>query len=97
MAYHIWGTIGVDYFITRQGAVIKCEDENVSKAVQITDQVEFNAALTASLANVAELAELLPERTLDALPCPDCRGIGQRGILVICETCKSLGWIVSRT
>ena len=92
-AYDIWGTIGVDFSITRKGMCIKCTDEDIDTAVELIDAIEINAAFTASLVNVAELRELLPPRPPSAVLCPQCKGVGQSGVYILCETCKSLGWV----
>jgi hypothetical protein len=100
-AYHIWGTIGTDLFITRQGKLLrfvagKDLDEDTGSVEELNNDIEINAALTAAKSDVPELEELLPDAPTDAIECPECHGIGRRGILTTCRTCNSLGWIARR-
>jgi hypothetical protein len=92
-AYHFWGTIGVDLFITKEGTFIKCVNENANDAVLLTDESEINAALAVGVANVPELASLLQIRPNDAVVCPICQGIAKCGVYFVCNTCKSRGWV----
>jgi hypothetical protein len=100
-AYHIWGTIGLDFFLTREGSILrftpgKVPDEDEGTVEKLEQEVEVNAALTAATPYIPELGELLPKRPSTAIDCPICHGAGNTGIYIICERCSSVGWIDDR-
>ena len=71
-AYHIWGTIGIDLFLTRQGSVIMFKwgeglDEDNGKTEELKTDRDVNAALTVASANIPKLQELLPNRPREGL------------------------------
>jgi hypothetical protein len=101
-AYHIWGTIGTDLFLTREGKLLRFVagdslDEDTGSVEELTKDIEINAALTAAKFNVPGLAEVLPDPPTTSVDCPECHGVGRRGLFVICKTCNSLGWVAAGT
>lgn len=98
-AYPIWGTIGTDLFLTREGKVLMILTngnlDDAASVEELTNEIEINAPLTAAKCNIPELRELLPDPEENSIDCPECQGIGRKGLFILCETCRSRGWAAS--
>lgn len=91
---HIWGTLGVDYFLRSNGELVEFEWRN-GNDTDGTWRLVTERPLALTVVRVArrilpELSRLLPNHV--GAPCGGCSDLVDRmGVLLVCAVCEGSG------
>ena len=98
-ALYLFGTIGMEAVLRRDGSVLVCVDdewhapEQAAPPWRAATTSERTASFVIAKRRIPELAGLLPSRPRNAVDCAWCRGTGSFGEHVVCMNCGALGWV----
>ena len=100
-AIYLYGTIGAEAVLLRDGTVRQWRAENWTESDELTESVAVGldrimAIKLASRQN-PQLEDLLPTRAADVPDCALCSGSGHMPQIegVVCSACGGLGWVPS--